>query len=283
MVRIRLRRVGRKKQPSFRVVAADKESPRDGRFLEILGFYNPRTEPATIKLKEDRIFDWMSKGAQMSDGAEKVFRSAGLLERYERFKSGEDIEKLLEEALTGEATRNISPKTRRDAPAAILKAEPKAEEKKPKVSEAETKAEDDAVVETEAKAKTDVKKPVAKEEEKKAEEPKIAKTETKAKAEKPADKKDKTPKAKSEKKSKEEKKDDLRASIPEAAFKASLEDLGLAPSITSKLADEGFAKIGDLMLQMKKDQAVILDLAGIGPKTVETISEKIAEYEKANK
>ncbi|MCK5314915.1 MAG: 30S ribosomal protein S16, partial [Anaerolineales bacterium] len=67
MVRIRLRRVGAKGQPSYRVVAADKESPRDGRFLEILGHYNPRTEPATIHLNEDRIYDWMSKGAQPSD------------------------------------------------------------------------------------------------------------------------------------------------------------------------------------------------------------------------
>ena len=71
MVRIRLRRVGAKGQPSYRVVAADKEAPRDGRFLENLGFYNPRTEPATIQLNEDRIYDWISKGAQMSDSVEK--------------------------------------------------------------------------------------------------------------------------------------------------------------------------------------------------------------------
>ncbi len=57
MVRIRLRRTGLKKQSTYRVVAADKESPRDGRFLEILGSYNPRTEPFTLNVKEDRIFD----------------------------------------------------------------------------------------------------------------------------------------------------------------------------------------------------------------------------------
>ena len=111
MVRIRLRRVGGKGQPSYRLVAADKEAPRDGRFIENLGFYNPRTEPATIQLKEDRIFDWMQKGAQLSDAAEKVMRSAGALDRYARFKAGEEIETLLAEASAAEAARNVNPKT----------------------------------------------------------------------------------------------------------------------------------------------------------------------------
>ena len=111
MVRIRLRRIGAKGQPSYRLVAADKESPRDGRFLEILGFYNPRTHPATIQLKEDRIYEWMSKGAQPSDSAEQVLRSAVYFERYERFKKGEAVEVLLTEAQEAEKARNISPKT----------------------------------------------------------------------------------------------------------------------------------------------------------------------------
>lgn len=113
MVRIRLRRVGAKGQPSYRVVAADKESPRDGRFLEILGFYNPRTEPATIQLNEDRIYDWLSKGAQPSDSVLQVFGTAGLMERYERFKQGEAIETLMEEAAEAEAARTKSAKTSR--------------------------------------------------------------------------------------------------------------------------------------------------------------------------
>jgi small subunit ribosomal protein S16 len=115
MVRIRLRRVGAKGQPSYRVVAADKESPRDGRFLEILGHYNPRTEPATIHLEEDRIYDWMSKGAQPSDAVKQLFHTTGLNERFERFKQGEDIEILLEEAEAAEAARGASSKTRVDA------------------------------------------------------------------------------------------------------------------------------------------------------------------------
>jgi small subunit ribosomal protein S16 len=113
MVRIRLRRVGAKGQPSYRIVAADKEAPRDGRFLEILGFYNPRTNPSTIQVKEDRVFDWISKGAQMSDSAQQVLRSSGTLDRYERFKQGEDIEVLLQEARAAETARNINPKTKR--------------------------------------------------------------------------------------------------------------------------------------------------------------------------
>ena len=92
MVRLRLRRVGAKGQPSYRIVAADRESPRDGRFLEILGFYNPRTEPATIQLKEDRIYEWMNKGAQPSESVMMLFKKSGLLDRYARFKTGEPLE-----------------------------------------------------------------------------------------------------------------------------------------------------------------------------------------------
>ncbi len=117
MVRIRLRRIGAKGQPSYRIVAADKESPRDGRFLEILGFYNPRTQPATIQLREDRIYEWLSKGAQPSESAEKVLRSVGFFERYERFKKGESLETLLAEAKAVEAKQNINPKTSRLAKA----------------------------------------------------------------------------------------------------------------------------------------------------------------------
>ena len=111
MVRLRLRRVGMKGQPSYRIVAADKEAQRDGRFLEIVGSYNPRTQPATILLQEDRIFDWMSKGAQPSESVVRVLRSAGAMDRYERFKKGEALETLLEEAKAAETARNVNPRT----------------------------------------------------------------------------------------------------------------------------------------------------------------------------
>jgi len=114
MVRIRLRRIGLKGQPSYRIVAADKESPRDGRFLEILGFYNPRTEPTTLTVKEGRVFHWMSNGAKPTESVEQIFKTAGTLDRWERFKKGEDVDALMKEATEAEASRNTTAKTRRD-------------------------------------------------------------------------------------------------------------------------------------------------------------------------
>ena len=114
MVRIRLRRIGLKGQPTYRVVAADKESPRDGRFLEILGVYNPRTQPATIHLKEDRVYHWMKNGALPTESVGQVFRSSGLLDRFERFKKGEAIEALLQEAAQASERRASPLRTRKD-------------------------------------------------------------------------------------------------------------------------------------------------------------------------
>ena len=98
MVRIRLRRVGLKGQPSYRIVAADKENARDGRFLEILGHYNPRNDPSALTVKEDRIYHWMKNGALPTESVEQIFKSVGTLDRFERFKKGEAVETLLAEA-----------------------------------------------------------------------------------------------------------------------------------------------------------------------------------------
>ena len=115
MVRIRLRRNGLKNQSSYRIVAADKESPRNGRFLEILGSYNPRTEPLTFQVKEDRIYYWMSNGAQPSESVVKLFKSVGLMDRFERYKKGESIDALMEEANNYYAQRKVNVKTREAA------------------------------------------------------------------------------------------------------------------------------------------------------------------------
>ena len=114
MVRIRFRRIGLKGQPSYRLVAADKEFPRDGRFLEILGFYNPRTDPSTLNIKEDRIYFWMQNGALPTESVGQVFKSAGVFDRFERFKKGEPVETLLAEAAEASAKLQAPVKTRKD-------------------------------------------------------------------------------------------------------------------------------------------------------------------------
>jgi small subunit ribosomal protein S16 len=98
MIKIRLRRVGAKKQPSYRVVIADSRAPRDGRFIETVGFYNPRTEPPTIEIKEDRALYWLSQGAQPTDSVASLLNRLGTMERLARLKSGEPLDALLAEA-----------------------------------------------------------------------------------------------------------------------------------------------------------------------------------------
>ena len=74
-VKLRLTRIGSKKNPIYRVVVADSRSPRDGRFIEIIGRYNPQTDPSTIELDEDRIRDWISKGAQPSQTVKRLLKA----------------------------------------------------------------------------------------------------------------------------------------------------------------------------------------------------------------
>jgi small subunit ribosomal protein S16 len=76
--RIRLARVGSKKNPIYRVVVADSRSPRDGRFIEIVGRYNPQTEPSTIDFDEDRVKEWLSKGAQPSNTVSRLLKIANI-------------------------------------------------------------------------------------------------------------------------------------------------------------------------------------------------------------
>jgi small subunit ribosomal protein S16 len=77
-VKMRLTRVGSKKNPIYRVVIADSRSPRDGMFIEIVGRYNPQTDPSTIELKEDKVREWLAKGAQPTDSVRKLLKIQGL-------------------------------------------------------------------------------------------------------------------------------------------------------------------------------------------------------------
>jgi small subunit ribosomal protein S16 len=113
MVRLRLRKVGSKAQASFRIVAAEREHPRDGRFLENVGSYNPRTQPAAIVVDEAAAFKWLKNGAQPSESVEKLFKITGTRARFERLKKGEAAEALLAEAEAAakERAAQVNPKT----------------------------------------------------------------------------------------------------------------------------------------------------------------------------
>ena len=85
-VKLRLKRMGSKKAPFYRVVAADSRSPRDGRFIETVGTYNPITEPAEVKIDEEKSLNWLSKGAIPTDTVRDLFRSQGIMEKFHNSK-----------------------------------------------------------------------------------------------------------------------------------------------------------------------------------------------------
>lgn len=81
--KIRLKRMGAKKNPFYRVVVADVKSPRDGRFIEEIGYYDPTTNPATVKIDEDKALKWLADGAKPSDTARSLLKQAGIMARFE--------------------------------------------------------------------------------------------------------------------------------------------------------------------------------------------------------
>jgi small subunit ribosomal protein S16 len=123
MLRIRLRRVGAKKQPSYRIVVAESTAPRDGKFLEVIGFYNPRTEPETVRIDEGRALHWLSVGASPSDSVVRIFTTHGTMGRLERLRAGVALDSLVAEAQ-----------------AAVVKEVKVAEAPKPVIEEAEEAA-----------------------------------------------------------------------------------------------------------------------------------------------
>lgn len=90
MVKIRLRRIGKKKQPIYKIVAADSRSPRNGKFLEALGSYNPRTNPTQFEVKEENLFRWLKRGAQPTDTVRSLLQRHGLWLKWGLMKRGAD-------------------------------------------------------------------------------------------------------------------------------------------------------------------------------------------------
>lgn len=87
-VKLRLRRMGKKKQPIYKVVAADSRSPRDGKFIEAIGLYNPKTNPATVDIKEERALYWLGVGAQPTDTVKNLLSNQGIILKRELKKNG---------------------------------------------------------------------------------------------------------------------------------------------------------------------------------------------------
>jgi small subunit ribosomal protein S16 len=85
-VKIRLKRMGAKKSPFYRIVVADARSPRDGRSLETLGHYDSTTQPAVVKIDEEKAIDWLKKGAQPTDTVKDIFSKAGIMKKWDELK-----------------------------------------------------------------------------------------------------------------------------------------------------------------------------------------------------
>ncbi len=122
MVKIRLRRVGAKKKPQYRLVVADARSPRDGAFIEIIGHYNPLTDPETVVIAEDRARHWLEQGAQPTDTVTRLLAKVGIIEESNARK----------EKMEADTTAKSKPSVKR-AEAAIIK-KSKARKKEPEAS-----------------------------------------------------------------------------------------------------------------------------------------------------
>lgn len=156
-VKLRLRRMGKKRQPVYKVVAADVRSPRDGKFIESIGLYNPKTEPATIQIEEDRALYWLGVGAQPTDTVKNLLSKTGVLLRRELVKQGlseEELNAKMEEFFKHKEEKNAKVKSEladKAKKAAEKKAaDLKAKEEAKAASAEETKEESSEEEQTEA-------------------------------------------------------------------------------------------------------------------------------------
>ena len=147
-VKLRLRRMGKKKQPIYKMVASDSRSPRDGKFLEAVGFYNPLTKPHTLDLKEDRILYWLNVGAQPTHTVKSLLRQKGITLKKELISKGFDEEKVKSELENWQKVKEASSmkrtekklskkakaKQEAEASAAAVEKQTPAEEPKPEES-----------------------------------------------------------------------------------------------------------------------------------------------------
>ena len=156
MLRIRLSRIGKRKQPSYRIVVADSRAPRAGAFLKIIGHYNPLTDPATLVIQEEQVVHWLEKGAKPSDTAAKLLTRAGLMERAGRAPvryQGKEVpaaEKRTKGESAAPATEAAPPAKAEAAPPVKAEAAAPAEEEPAPAAETPAPAEEPAAAETPA-------------------------------------------------------------------------------------------------------------------------------------
>ncbi len=145
-VRIRLRRLGKKKSPFFRFVATDSRTPRDGRFIEMLGWYNPIEKPATVKIDVEKTLEWLKRGAEPSDTVRSLYQQIGLWNIWEQVQKGEEPSDLT-------VTERITERSkRRKGQKAVAKAEAAEKAEKEEAAPAEEKAVEEAEEKTEEPA-----------------------------------------------------------------------------------------------------------------------------------
>jgi len=149
-VKLRLRRMGKKKQPVYKLVAADARSPRDGKFIEAVGLYNPLTEPHTFEIKEDRVLYWLNVGAQPTSTVKSLLRQKGVTLKKELLSKGLDEEKVNSELEEWQKKKEASLTKKREKKSAKKK---KAEEKTSAETTEEVKPEEKASEELKAEEK----------------------------------------------------------------------------------------------------------------------------------
>lgn len=243
MVKIRLRRVGAKKQPSYRVVVADSRSPRDGRFIENIGHYNPRTDPPTVVIHEDRAIYWLGVGAQPSDAVAHFFRQLGLEEKVKQVRGGAKVEDV------------AAPRAgKAEAPAAAAKAKPaKAKAEKPAAAEV-TEAAAEAIAEPAVAVEAAADEAVAAVEEVAVE----------AVAEPVAAVEEAVPEA------------EIEPAVVAAEAAGDLASLGLSGRVQTALEAAGITTLAELTAKAAEGDDALIALPGIGAKAAEEIQEKLA-------
>ena len=137
-VKLRLRRIGKKKQPIYKVVAADSRSPRDGKFLEAIGLYNPLTDPLTLEIKEDRAMYWLNVGAQPTDTVKSLLSQKGIILKKELQSRGLSDEKIQEEMDNWVKLREAKVKTKSSKKKSKSEADSKEKAGKEEVEKVET-------------------------------------------------------------------------------------------------------------------------------------------------